>query len=594
MTERISNKLFLIAVGILSLFSLGLIILHANKEPLTIWGYFSVWFLLFLLSLWTFFLSLSQNQRESFFSSLKENWKIIGAIVLFSGALRFFLLGELPYISIHDEMRDCGGYALEFFNQTPRDPFDFGFASGFGNFPPFISALFYPLTGASFLLYRIPCALFGVLVCVLTYFLGTHCYGRRVGIISALCISSMPLHIHFSRVELVVLSDSLMGILLLFSTFLAIQRTQGFFVLGLVYGLCIHFYSASRAAMVATAVFLGFIVCRRIIIGLKDKSFVKTFSNEFTLPFIYTCLGMFIALGPTINYLSYENLFSPGVPDYFFKKEELSISGLPALFEKALWIYLKSLSTIVYEQFLPYDKYPSQQPIFSLPLNVFFIIGVTQCLRSAKKYQGALILFFILFIPLLVQVLPNRPHQSYRILTMIPALNILAALGISVFSEIIFKKYKNNFIIVLLTIVTINNIYGFFIIRPSDNWPKEKPMEQPFQAMLEHIKENIPAEQKVVIYMSKNHDAPHHHEKVDFMLFQRNYEMLDKDKFIEALKVNVDRNKVFFGTEQISDDSTIQSKPYVLDCSKLNYFQALSCPPRYDGQIVFFSYSLTQ
>lgn len=590
MRKDITNKNIFVQMSILFLLSVILTVLHLYRAPLTIWGFFSLWCAIFISATVLVFSSFKDKEGSGFITSLFSDKKTLVAIVIFSGFLRFIFLKEHPYISIHDEMRDCGNYALEFFENSPRDPFGFGFASGYGNFPPFLSTFFYPLFGVSFLLYRVPCAIVGVIVCVLTYLLGKSCYGKRVGVISALCISVLPIHLFFSRVELVVLSDSLMGVLLVAATWSALQRLEGFFAVGLVYGLCFHFYAASRAAMVASAVFLVLASFPDIFRAHPSETLISRLKQKAFLPFMYTCMGTIIGLGPTLNFLTKETLFSPGVPQYFFSGETITLASLPSLIEKAYWIYLKSILTIVYEHFQPFDKYPSQSPLLLFPLNFFFIIGAVKSLASKFKKQGAVIIFFVLFIPLFVQVLPNRPFQSYRILTLVPLIVILASLGI----KTAFERVKSNIpLITLLIVICCSNLYVFFIERPSDNWPKEVPIEQPFQAMLEYAQSNIPRDVEKIIYMSNNHSAPHHREKVDFMLYKIPHTMLDKGQFIEAIISGSHENRIFLGTEDLSSsDERIKSKPFVYDCNQVGYIESLACPNNFTGIITFFVYDI--
>jgi hypothetical protein len=181
---------------------------------------------------------------------------IAAAIGLVALGLRLVALDRIPTIFSGNEA-GVGLSALEFVRGTRSNLFDLGWWS----FPSLYFCLqSWPLRllGASVFGIRFSSSLIGALTVVATYAYARRAFGRATGLLSAAFLAFSGFHIHFSRLGLNNIWESLLAVLLAGGLVYAWKTPdpRRFLIPGLVLGLAQYFYVGGRMFLVLVPVWV--------------------------------------------------------------------------------------------------------------------------------------------------------------------------------------------------------------------------------------------------------------------------------------------------------------------------------------------------
>lgn len=551
--------------------SLGVILFHQRDVLYTYnWIILGCWSVTFAASVIYGLFHLPQSIKDTARRVLWEDRYILLAVTLFAGILRFTLLDRFPYNSLGDELRDAGLYALQIHNGQIKDFFGLGAYNGYGNFIPLVSYGFLRLMGNSILIYRLPAAIAGTAAIIMTYLVGRVYKDRVVGICAAVLLSVSVFHLHYSRVEFLIVLDSLLIGFILMSFKLAKRSYDGMFILGLVYGLSFHFYAGIRGAIGITATVLFVYLLR------EHRHHIK----NVLIAGLVMAMGFFIGLGPTYNVMMPKSLqeFREGhtgvatpvykVPSFVVLEPRAKVAYLVDLYRKSFLVYITEKTNDMHIDY--------HVPLLPMPLAAFFVLG-TAVLIIGKR--GGIFVALLFLFPLTNEVFVDHAGSDHRMLSIMPILAIVCALGITSAVAILRKEWRYALITVFLVTYSAYWVKFFYVARPSDTlYQFREGKDYPFQKILEAARTD-PARTIYILNDPQDYTLPQYAEKRIFYLAHKQSEVLNQDTFVRMLtSARVGDSVSFYSLQQIEGLTDVVYELYPTECGPGSIWPRYDCP----------------
>lgn len=544
------------------------------------WLILIVWLCLAASSFYYAFITTPKPLFLKIKSLVKSDRLIILGILLLAVITRFAFLNSYPFINLGDAVRDAGINALNIKQNTNIDFFGFGSYQGYGNFIPLTSFILSFLFGISPLIYRVPAALIGIISILMTYFLGRVLKNRTVAISAALILLGSSFHLHYGRIEPVIIFDALLTPILIMSAFLAFKSESLVFIFGLIAGISLHFYAGIRVVILAC--FIGFILVK-INKLFKDKLFKVLFRSLIILS-----LGFVIGLGPTLVKFNKSNLYSNvGVTSLVYKVDDNSSKHHDLMAD-----YSRAFSTYVFTPLQEENDFHFilKSPLLTFPYNWFFLIGIGFAITNLNNLNLLLILCLSLF-PLTNQVLIGSLLDNHRLIGLLPVVSVIAGLGINnVFSKFRSKfKYSRLILTLFLVILLIFQLKFYFFARPSDlAFEKHGTDDYVLESAVRHISKDAKYN-NYYFYSGDQGLFLHHKEKILFLTYPKKVDLLDRGSFINYYQSN--RNKIEGYLSLSSIEELKSHERYIkIDCSINKVLPNYNCPLNYSGEYGFFIY----
>jgi 4-amino-4-deoxy-L-arabinose transferase-like glycosyltransferase len=344
-------------------------------------------------------------------------------IILFIAfMLRFWNVELHPYAFMNDE-GEMGLVAYCMKVGNCNNLFEMGWAGQpiLAFVPTFISISIF---GQTAIAVRFVSVITGTLAVLAVYLFTREVFGHREAWLAMAILAVLPVHVHFSRLGVDNIIDSLSTTAVLGFLFFGIKRgsTLGFLAAGIVGGLCMYTYPGTRLAPMMGMVAIGYII-------LKTRGALKAHAfNIFVFIF-----SLIVTVAPVAGYFMKN-------PDIFFAR--IQDEGI---FQTHL-INAGNVAGILTEQFMksslvfiltpaPTNFFHSPRPYLTPVAAIFFVLGLCYIIWRIREER-----FFILFIwfwaaILLGSTFTGGPPTSQRMLMSMPALAIITAIGICKFTE---------------------------------------------------------------------------------------------------------------------------------------------------------------
>lgn len=340
---------------------------------------------------------------------------LFAAIWILGIVLRFYDLAQLPPGLWYDEALN----GLNALNLIEEQPLRLAFIyEGLPQEPLFMYLIAggFLLFGASGLVIRITSAVIGSLTIPLLYYVVRENAGRRVALLSALCLALMRWHVHFSRVGFRTILVPLVT-LACFLFFLRGMRTKkwsAFVLAGLFLGLGFYTYLSFYFVPLILLLTLG------SAYWAKSHSPGQTW-KQIVLMFAVAAV-VFLPLG--ITYVA--------EPDFF-----LGRVGMVSLFDQGFWSGVKQIMRNAGDVLLMFsfkgDHVPKHNipyvPVLDALTSLFFLLGIVMLIRGLKRSVFNSLVFWWFLILMLPSVLSFGAPNLLRALGLSPALAIILALG---------------------------------------------------------------------------------------------------------------------------------------------------------------------
>lgn len=329
-----------------------------------------------------------------------------------------------PYSMVNDE-GELGKGALCILSGTCRNIFAIAWAS-----QPLVAYLPYALSisilgHSAAIPVRMVSVLTGVLAILTTYLFTREAFGKKPAFVAGILLATFPFHLHFSRIGVNNITDSLTSSLMLWLLLRGIRKgtAEYFLAGGILAGLCFYLYPGSRlAAGLGVALILYMLLTRRGFLRAQIANLVVfAFAAALTAAPI---LGTYTVEGGEFNArMNSVGIFGNGV-----LQAEMRNSGMNAAQVLTRQFFLSSLPFITTPG--PANFFNTPRAYFSPIAAIFLMLGLALVAwKMLDPRHIALLAWF--FGPIVLgSALTAGPPSNQRMLGSSTAAVIIAALAL--------------------------------------------------------------------------------------------------------------------------------------------------------------------
>lgn len=454
-------RLSLVYILSIVLYLISIIAIHSDTNFSFRWLNFSVWMIAVALPFLIYFWPLKSVVTHIFKEIIRDREEFIAFLFILSISLvvNFAFLQNYPFVAIYDPVRDGGLNAAQIVDGTIKNIFGYGRYPSYSLLATIIPSFFYTIFHNSVLTFRFPAALFSCLDIILLYFLVRKYLNKRVAFWSSLILASFPIHIYYSRADIVVTYNITLTIVVIFLSKYLIDNISSsrkwlvFPLVGLAFGFVSGFHAPVKILSLINLLLISIFIFGQII---RHK-----LSNITALGIGLILIFFIIGYGPKILFTS---------PSLFLQAQELPIAKtsmsnqqlnlnlgqLILNYQMSLRVYFDSPTISTF--------YPDFKPLLPPFLAVLFLLGFIYSLFVSKKYYLVYLCFLALIIPFTNSAITNGINIEYRIIPLLAISAILCALGINLVLSLI--KLINLQVATLtrffLIILILSQIFNFF------------------------------------------------------------------------------------------------------------------------------------
>jgi 4-amino-4-deoxy-L-arabinose transferase-like glycosyltransferase len=395
------------------------------KPAMEAWGSITIW----LVSCGMVALALSRlksqpiNLRQTFSGFDRSDFYLAVGLVVAALLVRVPDIETIPYYVDPDEA-SLARAALDSLTRVNTDPFTTGWATH-PTLQFFVHALFIDVLGRTFLAMRLPSAIAGALAVAGLYLVARVGFGRRVGLLAGVLAVASDVGIHFSRLGINNITDSLFAPLVVGCLWLAglTGRAWGFVLTGLFLGLSQYYYFGSRALpfVVAACVLLWLIAdWRGVFRGWRLILSLFLVALVVTEPLI----GHFAQFPGSLS--EHLSLTVPFTSRLAAEAASLRLTLLGA------WEH-RILDSLLVFTVIP-DRasfFNSGQPLLHPIEAPFFLLGVLAIFARWRQPVNQAVVIWTVVILTLGSILMDVPDAFHRLLGVLPAGLLITAIGLN-------------------------------------------------------------------------------------------------------------------------------------------------------------------
>jgi 4-amino-4-deoxy-L-arabinose transferase-like glycosyltransferase len=336
--------------------------------------------------------------------------------------LRTLSLSAHPYPWSGDEA-SIGLEARRILNGEVTNFFDTGWSSqsNWSFVPTAISELIF---GQNIFAVRMASAFAGSLAVVFVYLTAHVLFNSTIGLMAGAFLATLPYNVHFSRIGVSNIVDSLMSALLfwLIAKALKDDDPRYYYSAGIIGGLCIYTYAGTRLALILAAATFLFVFIRQRGYLFSHWKHLLTFA-----------LGVVLSMAPQAAYFARH-------PDIFLGR--LAQEGI--IFNG--WLARRAIETgqsqldILGNQFTrttmvfiaspaPGNFFNSPEPYLTIIGSILFLLGMAYALAHMFETEYFIVLIWFWAVILFGGILTLNPPANTRMLMTSPPVAILMALG---------------------------------------------------------------------------------------------------------------------------------------------------------------------
>ena len=358
----------------------------------------------------------------------RHRWEVValGSIALLATVLRFVGLGSIPSFVGGDE-GTIGIQSLNALRGEISSPFATAIGGNHGTLYLYLIGQGMNLFGSNAFGLRVTSAIAGSLTVICTYLLARNVGGRRVAVLAGALLSVSHMHIHFSHIaETGSIQDAFFAVAVIYFLDLGLRRrgvgTLAFsgFLLGFFF--CIYMGSRLMVLVIPAALMLYYLLHReKLHAHLPGLAAMAGALLITTAP-----MGLW-ALTHTNEFLA--RVYAVGIIQNGWLAAEVERQQLPAWHILLEQHRLAVLSIIYYPVQILYNARLAMLDYFTA---VAFLLGAVYTVARAVRDRTLtlLVVWIVLGIILGSALLLEPEKAAYRILIILPALAVVAALGL--------------------------------------------------------------------------------------------------------------------------------------------------------------------
>ena len=389
--------------------------------------------------------------------------------------LRILWLGNIPTALFRDEA--ALGYNAYSIWKTGKDEFGMQFPIVFRSFEVFFLPLYVYLSaplvgimGLSEFTTRLLSSLSGVSLLVITYFISSKIWNKKIGLIATFCLAIAPWHIFYSRGAFegnLALTLFSLGFLF-WLKFLDKSQVKYFTLSILSFAASMYSYQAERLVVVLFAVVAAYLAKKRL----------WQLRRKLVIPILFTSILLVPLLSLTLSPGGYHRAFGVSV----FSQEnnpagwsEDIESGLVA--NNQLLLRARQITALYLSYFSPRNLFVEGDAnmqrsvenygvlyVWMLP----FLLYGTWTILQKRSVNAKLLLIWLVISPL-PAALTGDPFHTYRsFLTYLPLI-LLVGVGMRSLYANIEKRYKKLFLAGGFTAISLSValfLFNYAVITP--------------------------------------------------------------------------------------------------------------------------------
>ena len=343
-------------------------------------------------------------------------------VLLLAFAVRTIDLINHPYPWSGDEA-SIGSEANRILNGEVTNFFETGWSSqpNWSFLPTAITELMF---GKNILAVRIPSALAGTLAVLFLYLAARELFNPTIALMAGVFLATLPYHVHFSRIGVNNVVDSLMSALIFWLIARAIKTDDPryYYSAGAVGGLCIYTYAGTRLALILGGLAILFLIVRQ-------RSYLYSHWKHL----IAFAAGIVVSAAPQAAFFArHPDIFigrlgQEGILFNGWLTQQVTQTG------KTVWEILFSQFTRTFLVFIaspaPGNFFNSPVPYLTILGSILFLLGMGYALAFGLKPRHFILLIWFWTVILFGGVLTMNPPANTRLLMTSPAVALLMALG---------------------------------------------------------------------------------------------------------------------------------------------------------------------
>jgi hypothetical protein len=353
------------------------------------------------------------------------HWQeLIGLAIIVSAAfmVRYWNIELHPYSFINDEGQ-MGINGICIVSGPCNNIFEMGWAAlpmlAFLPTGISVSALGHTATAV-----RLVSVIIGTLAVLAVYLFTRLVFGKKEAWVAMVLLAVLPLNVHFSRLGVPNIIDSLSTTTILGLLLLGMKRgsTLSFLAAGILGGLCMYTYPGTRLAPILGFGAIGYV-------ALRVPGFLKAQIHNIAI-FV---LALVITAAPIAGYF-YAN------PNYFFARMDREgifqnnivgseVQGGRSIPEILIDQFMRSSLVFIVTP-APSNFFNSPNPYLTPLAAIFFMLGLAYTLWRIKEERYLILFIWFWAAIILGSTLTGGPPSSQRMLMSTPALVIITAIGI--------------------------------------------------------------------------------------------------------------------------------------------------------------------
>jgi hypothetical protein len=280
------------------------------------------------------------------------------------------------------------------------------------------------ILGKNILAVRLPSVLAGTVAVLFLYLAARDFFNPIVALMAAAFLATLPYNVHFSRIGVHNVVDSLMSAMIFWMIARAIKTDDAryYYGAGAVGGLCIYTYAGTRLALILGGLAILFLIVRQ-------KSYL--FSHWKHL--IAFSVGILISAAPQAAFFARH-------PDIFIGRlgqEGILFNGWLTQHAiqtgKSVWEILLSQFTRTTMVFIasgaPGNFFNSPVPYLTVFGSILFLLGMGYALAFGLEPRHFILLIWFWAVILFGGILTLNPPANTRMLMTSPVVALLMALG---------------------------------------------------------------------------------------------------------------------------------------------------------------------
>jgi 4-amino-4-deoxy-L-arabinose transferase-like glycosyltransferase len=423
-----------------------------------------------ILTWWTTIQQLLTHGFVFFRDKIKVNRVEVIALSFVLGIaflLRAISLSAHPYPWSGDEA-SIGIEARRILNGEITNFFDTGWSSQ-PNWSFVPTALTEFIFGQNIFAVRLASALAGTLAVLFVYLTARVLFNPTVGLMAGAFLATLPYNVHFSRIGVSNIVDSLFSSMLfwLIAKALKDDDPRFYYSAGIVGGLCIYTYAGTRLALILAGIIFLFV-------SIRQRGYlVSHWKHLITFAF-----GVLLSMAPQAAFFARHPYIFLGR----FGQEGIFLNG---------WLAQRAIQTgqsqldILIDQFTrttmvfvaspaPGNFFNSPEPYLTVLGSILFLLGMAYAVAHILETRYFMLLVWFWAVILFGGILTLNPPANTRMLMTSPPVAILMALGIFKITEYLQKfhlvpeRASVPIFLAMVLIISYQNI-NFYMVKYRNN-----------------------------------------------------------------------------------------------------------------------------